>query len=465
MLQKVKQTIDERNLLAAEEAVLVALSGGPDSVALLHILVKLRRPLRLRLSAVYVNHGIRKRAARQEEQFCRSLCEQLGVPLDIVSVDIPTLARKQKKGLEEAGRDYRYAVFEKLSHERQFDKIAMGHHADDQVETVLFRLTRGTGRSGLLGIPHRRGRIVRPLLDVSKAEILAYLRNTRQAFCLDASNRESKFRRNYIRNKLLPALRKNLNQSVDQAVLNLVDSLEAEEAYLEQEVARAAAKSLSITIGGKLELDLKRFTGYDKWLRRRLLRRCLKATCLSGLGPDKRIVERLDKLVHASSGAVSLPGGFRAVVAGQKLVVHRVSAVRFKEPLEPGCPLHLNGLHLTFSSRLVARRDVRLTRKPRARKVILDWARVHPPIEVRSLKPGDRFQPLGMTGSKKIGDYLIDRKVFRVYRDEVPVVCDKKGIIWLVGHELADRVKVDRNTRKVLTIAYNVRRKEIIATV
>ncbi len=465
MLQRVKQTIAARGLLTTGESVLVGLSGGPDSVALLHLLRRLRGSMKLKLFAVYVNHGIRKQAARREEKFCRNLCEQLGVPCEIFSEDIPAKAKRERKGLEEAARDYRYALFERLLQERQFDRIALGHHADDQVETVLFRLTRGTGRSGLLGIPHQRGQVVRPLLDVRKSEILEYLKDNRLDFCLDKSNLESKFRRNYIRNKLLPALRKNLNQSVDQAILNLADSLEAEEAYLAQVTEEAAHKCLTVTVGGKLELDLRRFTGYDKWLRRRLLRHCLKVTCPDSPAPDKSTVERLDRLALESDGATSLPGGFRAVVADQRLVVHRTSAIRFKTPMEPGRTLRLGGLYLSFSSRLVARRLVRLIKKPRARKVFLNWDRVQPPLEVRSLEPGDRFRPLGMTGHKKVGDYLTDRKVSRVYRDEIPVVCDRKGIIWLVGYELADRVKVDRKTRKVLTIAYTVRRKEILAAV
>ncbi|MCP4685289.1 MAG: tRNA lysidine(34) synthetase TilS [bacterium] len=465
MLQKVRRTVKDRGLLKTGDSVLVALSGGPDSVALLRVLAGWRSSMKLQLAAVYVNHGVRKRAARQEERFCRSLCDQLGISLEIVSEDIPARAALEKKGLEEAARDFRYAALERVAQERHLDRIALGHHADDQVETVIFRLTRGTGRSGLLGIPYRRGRIVRPFLDVGKSEILEYLDKCGQSFCVDKSNRESKFRRNYIRNRLLPALRKNLNPSIDQAVLNLVDSLEAEETHLEEITDRAAQRCLSVTVGGKLELDLKRFTGYDKWLRRRLLRRCLKVTCPGGLAPNKRTVERLDRQAHLSSGAVSLPGGFRAVVAGPKLVVHKTSAVKIRERLEPGQPLHLEGLHMSLSSRLVARREVRLIRKPRARKVVLDWDRVQPPLEVRTLGPGDRFRPLGMTGHKKAGDYLTDRKVFRVYRDEITVVCDKKGIIWLVGYELADRVKVDKNTRKVLTIAYTVRRKEIIAAV
>lgn len=462
---KVRRTIEEHHLLSGGEAVLVALSGGPDSVALLQLLVGLSRSLDLTLTAVYLNHGIRKRAAAREEKFCSALCERLAVECLVVREDIPALALREKKGLEETARDFRYALFEKIVEERHLDKIALGHHADDQVETVLFRLARGTGRSGLLGIPHRRGRIIRPLLDLRKDEILNYLNDNGIEYCLDRSNLESKYRRNYLRNKLLPALRKNLNPSVDRAILNLVDSLEAEEAFLLGETAKAVRRSLSRSPGGKLELDLKRFSGYDKWLRRRLLRYCLKATCVAGLAPDKRTVERLDQLAAEAEGAVALVGGWRAVASGGRLVFHRSKPLRFDRVLKPGKSIRLEPLRSNLSSRLQNRRQTRLVKKTRSRQVLVDWLKVSPPLRVRSLKPGDKFRPLGMTGHKKVGDFLTDRKVPRVYRDEIPVVCDSKGIIWVVGQELADRVKIDNNTRKVLSIAYTVQRKEIFAAV
>ena len=465
MLLRVKRTIADHDLLTEGDGVLVGLSGGPDSVALLHLLTRMRRSMRLEIQAVYLNHGIRKRAARREEIFCRELCERLKVPCEIVTEDVPALARRQKKGLEEAARDLRFKVLGNIADERGLNKIALGHHADDQVETILFRFARGTGRSGLLGIPHSRDRIVRPLLDLRKSELLAYLKRHRLAFCTDHTNLDSKYRRNYIRNKLLPALRKNLNPSVDQAILNLADSLEAEESFLERLRAEAARNCLSATAGGKLELDLRRFSSYDKWLRRRLLRYCLKVTCPESPAPDKRTVEGLDQLARSDTGAVSLPGRLRAIVVGPKMVFHRTPAIRFRKSLEPGERLRLSKLSVNFSSRLKERGQIRLIKRPRAKKVFLDWEKIRPPLEVRSLRAGDRFRPLGMTGHKKVGDYLTDRKTPEVYRDEIPVVCDTKGIIWLVGFELADRVKIDEYTKKVLTIAYTVRRKEILAAV
>ena len=154
---QVRHTIEEHDLIRPGQSVLVALSGGPDSVALLHLLVSFRDEWKLRLGAVHVNHRIRKREAMRDEKFCEELCEQLQIDLTIATEDIPARAKRLKKGVEETGRDFRYEFFEFLAEEDDYDTVALGHHQHDQVETILFRLLRGTGRTGLMGMPVRRG--------------------------------------------------------------------------------------------------------------------------------------------------------------------------------------------------------------------------------------------------------------------------------------------------------------------
>jgi len=459
-LQKIKGTIKQDGLVSTGDSVLVALSGGPDSVALLHLLSRLRRPLKLTLLAVYVNHGIRPRAAKREERFCRELCDRLSIELTIVSGDIPALSKKNKRGLEEAAREFRYEALERLADEQNCNRIAVGHHADDQVETVVFRIFRGTGRTGMLGIPIKRGRIVRPLLHFTRNEILEYLAKNELPFCEDRSNKDTTFRRNYIRRKLLPQVRKHLNPAADGALLNLIDTMGAEEEYLEKITRKTARKCLRTTPGAKIALDLKRFVGYDLWLRRRLLRRCLQVVCRSGSSPDKEVIERLDRMAVYRGSAVSLPQSVQAAIIGDELVVYRRLRRKVREQLVVGERLTLKWPSVSFFCTLSGRKRSEIVKKARNTKVHLDWNKLTPPLEVRTIGSGDRFGPLGMTGHKKIGNYLTDRKVAREYRDEVLVVCDKRGIVWLVGFEIADRVKITKDTRKVFTIDYRVTKGE-----
>lgn len=469
-VQKVKQTVTAHDLLDKGNSVLVALSGGPDSVALLHILNRMRKSQKsqksqksmwLQLGAVYVNHQIRKRASRREEQFCQRLCDILNVPLTIVRGDVPAVAKHDKLGLEEAAREFRYATFEHLASEDGYDRIAVGHHADDQVETILFRLFRGTGPTGLIGMPARRGKIIRPLFDLCRTEILEYLKKNKLDWCEDKSNQSLKFKRNYIRHRLLPAIRKNLNPKAENAILSLADTLEADNEILAEMVAKASRKCLGITPGGKFRLALDKYGDYAVAIRRRLLRRCLKATCRDSQMPDKEVVERLDRLALNRSGSISLPGRVQAVVANDHLLIFSRQKRSVRVPFEPGQRLKLEWPSISIAGRVVVkdREGVSgLSMKRRSSRVLLDQDKLTPPLEVRTIRPGDRFGPLGLKGSKKVGNYLTDRKVHQAWRDEILILCDRQGPVWLIGYEIADRVKMDDQTRKVLSVGYSVRK-------
>jgi tRNA(Ile)-lysidine synthase len=460
-LHKVKQTIEAHQLLEKGHAVLVALSGGPDSVALLHILYRLRKSYRLKLGAVYINHHMRPSAAKKEETFCQQLCDRLGVSLTMVREDVPALAKKRGLGLEETARDVRYAVFDRVARAGEYDRVALGHQADDQVETILFRLIRGTGPVGLIGMPVKRGKYIRPLLELTRSEVLGYLKKHSLSWCEDTSNKSVKFRRNWIRHRLLPDLRKNLNPKADAAILALADHLAEDEAYLQSIVDRAVRKTVRMTPGGKIALALGLYRGYPVSLRHRLLRYCLKATCQSESSLGREAVQRLDRLAMSGSGTISLPGLVQATVAGSTLYLWLRGAVDVHEEFAPGRSLNLDRPAVRFTSRLERLARVGAKRSTGGSRIRLDWNKLRPPLLVRTIRPGDRFRPLGMKGHKKVGDFLTDRKVPRPLRDEVLLLCDQEGPVWVAGHEIADRVKIDERTGKVLTVAISVRQKEV----
>lgn len=456
MLKQIQKSINEHELLREGDRVLVALSGGPDSVALLEVLASLKKKLSLELSAIYVNHQIRPRAAVKEEKFCRRLCEKLNVEFMSFTHDVPGKARGEGLTVEEAGRNVRYDLFEKLAREHGYTKIALGHHRDDRVETVLFRLLRGTGPAGLAGMPVKRGKIIRPLYDVSKEDILAYLKERGLKYCHDQSNRQSDYSRNFIRLKLLPAIRDKLNSGVDKALINLSEIAADEERFLESRVKEAFIKAVGRTPGGKIRLDLKRFSGYAIWLQRRLLRRCLTSFSLDETGPDRAVVERVLELCKAGRKSVSLPGRLQAAASDTELILYRRQSSKFLAELVPGQKCRLEWPRVELSASVTNSVEPVKTVKLSS-TVAVDFKKVVWPLTVRNIRPGDRFLPLGMKGSKKVGNYLTDRKVPTALRDEVLVVTDRKGIIWLVGYEIAHRVKIDSQTRKVLKIAVRQR--------
>jgi len=450
IIEKVKSTILEYNLLKQGDSVLVALSGGPDSVALLSVLVHLKKRFKLQLYALYINHNIRKRAAKKEEQFCQTLCEQLKVKLFIVFGDIPSLSQLTKKGLEETARNFRYATFERFCQAYDINRVALGHHKDDRVETILFRILRGTGRTGLQGIPIKRDKFIRPLYSLTKREITNFLNENGLPYCLDQSNFETNFKRNFVRHKLLPIIRKNLNPMVDNALINLSETSSEEETFLDNIVQKHLKKIVFRTVGGKVEISLKKFRNYDGWLRRRLLRYCLAELSEVDSIPDKIVVDRLDKLCILGGKGISLPNKIQAVLLDDKLVLFKKRSKGYKQVLTENKKYNLEQLNL--SVRLKERKGVRLIKQKQAKTVLLDKSKIIPPLYIRNIKPGDKFKPLGLKGTKKIGNYLTDRKVNKIYRDEIPVLCDKQGIIWLVGYEIDDRVKITKVTKEVLEI-------------
>lgn len=458
MIASVSKTIEDHELIRRGDSVLVALSGGPDSVALLDILCRLRKRLKLELSAVYVNHQIRPKAASREEAFCSALCQNQKVEFISVAADVPSLAAESKQSLEQVGRELRYREFERIAQENAIDRIALGHHADDRAETILFRIIRGTGTAGLKGIPIKRGKIVRPLYHLTKSEILDYLDQRNIEFCIDRSNLKTDFKRNLIRLRLLPEIRQSLNPAVDSALLGLGETAQAEDQFLERLAARAIKKAVRFSPGGKIELDLILFSNYDLWLRRRLIRHCVTLLSPSGLAPDRKVTERLVNLSPNGKRSISLPGGIQATEVTGKLVFLRKEKLGYCKELRSGTIQSLDNPRINLKFRSVRERGLPLKKERRSSSVRIDADRVSLPLMVRSIRPGDRFRPLGMKGSKKVGDYLTDRKLHPVYRDEIPVVCDTQGIVWLVGFEIDERVKIDKRTKKVLKIEYTQRR-------
>lgn len=452
MLPKVEQFIREKSLLASGDHVLVALSGGADSVALLLTLHRLSTQFHLHLTAVYINHGLRPKAARAEELFCRELCEGLNVPLQIERADVKLLAKEQGVGIEEAGRTLRYNAFARLADQLGCTKVATGHHADDQAETVLFRVLRGTGTSGLAGIQPRRGMVVRPLLSCTRTDIIEFLSSSGVSFCEDRSNRDQRFSRNYLRHTLLPQIRQRLNPNVDRALQNLADNAADSEAIVAKITAEVVSKLAGWTVGGKLRLALSNLRGYDEAIQRRVLRHCLALLSPEGAAPDRDTVLRLMALGRQSRGGLSLPDGLEARQTGEELLIYRPTKPVYAHPLELGGICRLDLPMLTIRATGSRRYNGRIERKRRSATVTVDAERIDGLLTVRPIRRGDRFRPLGARGQKKVSDYLTDRKVPPVLRDEIPVVADEKGIVWLVGFEIADRVKVDQRTTEVITL-------------
>ncbi|MQY65690.1 MAG: tRNA lysidine(34) synthetase TilS [Clostridia bacterium] len=449
---KVKKIIERYNMFSPGDRVLVGVSGGPDSVCLLHILNRCRKEMALSLHVVHINHGIRKRESKREEKFVSHLAGRMDLPITVKSLDVPSYARRKKLTVEEAARDMRYSAFERLAGKLNAKKIALGHTASDQVETVLMHLLRGSGPQGLSGIPPVRKlgstAVVRPLIEVNKEEILNYLKKNNLTFCLDSSNRKTEYFRNKVRLKLLPLLRKNYNENIDGALLRLSEILKEENAYWERVVERALGKVVSRE-SEKILIDFKRFLRYNVIVQRRVLYR------LFGGIVSLSQIEAIRNLAQKSSQGKRIYLGKRFSVRkeGNFLIFSSSPERRFKKfnyPLRVPGKNEIEGLNLTLNTRIV---DFYPVSEKETNTAYFDVDKINfKKLLLRNRREGDRFKPFGLRGTKKLSDFFIDRKIPRRLRDRVPLLVEGEDILWVVGIRRADKARITEDTKKILEV-------------
>jgi tRNA(Ile)-lysidine synthase len=458
ILSRVKENIVSQGLIHVGEKVLVSFSGGPDSTALLHILHKLSKSMKYNLGACYINHNIRPRASKREAVFCADFCRKLCIPYNLIDADIPEYAGKERLSLEEAGRIFRREALVKLARDDGYNKIALGHHLDDIVETILFRLFRGTGPQGVMPIKPISGAFIRPLFNLTKKEILGYLKKQKVEFLLDRSNIKSDFSRNYIRNEIVPMIKKKFGRKYRNSIYNFAQLISEENRFLDGLTRKEAKKISRFTPGGKIVVDLKKLSAYDLWLRRRIIKHLLESiTARPGAGSFDEI-ERVMGLLESGFRSVNLGDDIRVARDRDSLVFARKKIRVKKRILNLPGSTEIEELSTGIVTSLIpAGNAIRNVQKKRL-KVHIDCDSLVQPIAIRGIIAGDRFQPLGMNGTKKVGDYLTDKKIPHDMRDEILLVTDKKGIIWLAGMEIADRVKIKTKTKRVLEIEL-IRRK------
>lgn len=448
MLEKVREAIERRRLLGSGEHVLVAVSGGADSLALLYALYWLRKEYALPLTIAHLDHGIRADTA-EDLKVVRQAAEDLGLPLLYERADAPALAREKKLNLEEAARIVRRGFLERAAREVGAEKIALGHTRTDLAETVLLHLLRGAGPGGLRGLLWESPPYIRPLLSCSREETRAFCREHDIPFHDDPTNFDTRLLRNAIRLELLPQLSR-YNPRAEEALARAAELWAEAEEVLDWAAGRALAE-LKTEDG----LDLAKLRGLPSGVQALAVRAFL-AENLGGTRRLERVhIEDILRLLQPGrSEEVALPGGIPAVLSGGKL---RVGMVRVEE-LEPLPPrelpvpgeLELPELGWRLKARLIPRPGSLVPPSPFV--AYLDPGKVRLPLSVRTRRPGDRLCPLGMAGEKKVKALLMEAKVPKAERDRWPLVCDGAGICWVVGVRIADGYKVGPEANKVLML-------------
>ena len=450
VLSRVAQTIATYDLVGRGNRVLVGFSGGPDSTALLHILCRLSKKIGITLGALYINHRLRPRAAIAEARFCEETCGSLSIPFHFEEVDIGDLAEKERAGIEETARKYRYLIYTRLAQQESYDFIAVGHNRDDRVETILFNLFRGSGRLGVAGMPPKRGLFIRPLYDISREEIVIWLKQNGLNYMTDRSNFSRQFTRNRIRHQIIPLIEKEITSAAADNIIRFSEIMADEEEYLDEKIAKLFRRLASETPGGKFKLDLTGLLEYDVWFLRRLVRKLLNRAGLFEIAFAE--IERVIELIRSDkSSRISITGNKIAEKCGPVLFLYGPGQkIERREVTIPG-RYHLHYPKVSITLEYVGGADVNKIKRS-SRIAYVDAGKLSGQLYIAGPGRGDRFRPYGRPGSKKVGDFLTDLKYPRPLRDELPVLHDGRGIVWVAGVEIDARVKIDRQTKQMVKL-------------
>lgn len=451
-LERVRETIDAHGMIAAGDLVLVAVSGGPDSTALLHALVQLKPKLRFRLRAAHLNHGIRGEEAEADAKAAAAFVRKLGVPFHQHRVDVPGYAEARGLSLEAAAREVRYQWLDSVANRFRARRIATGHTADDQAETVLLNLLRGTGPRGLAGIAPVRGRIIRPLIAVTRSAVERYCERHQLTYRIDSSNEDVAFARNRIRHDIIPSLAQ-LQPGLVGNLCRLAEIMRAEDDFMSEQAEntlRAAASQRPGEVGVLLSL----FGALPAALQRRVLR-----TAIAKVKGDELDIalERIEALVHLAltgrTGAViELPGGLRAERTYGELVIAPVPSEKTPNGEEWLLPLPGEVTIPELEFKITAERS-RAKRPPGSpMAALVNAAKISGPLTVRTRHRGDRFRPIGMKGGVKLQDFFVNAKVPRAERDRIPLVLSGDDIVWVVGYRVNESFKVTDRTRRSIQL-------------
>ncbi|WP_353685018.1 tRNA lysidine(34) synthetase TilS [Thermodesulfovibrio sp. 3907-1M] len=452
IIKKVKHTIEKYNMISMEDHILVGLSGGPDSVCLIQILHMLKPAYKLKISAAYIDHGLRPEDVPKEIEFCKYLCESLNISFYTQSIDVKSFAKNEKINIQEAARILRYGALEQISINIKAHKIAVAHNADDQAETVIMRLLRGAGPAGLSGIPPVRKKIIRPLIEVERAEIEKFLSEKNISYITDPSNESLKYLRNKIRKTLMPVV-KSISPQATKIISRTADILREENDYINVAVTKALMRLMSRKTDKKVELFCNPMEVLNIVVLRRALRVAIDSVKdLKGLTFDH--IEEIIKLIKTGKPGdrLYLPKGIRAIKGYSTLTVtaespKKLSTYEIPKPMD----IYLKEANIFLSLKEIKREELQDFGNGKS-TIYIDMDKIKFPLIVRARKAGDYFYPFGFGKKKKLQDFFVDEKVPRDERDTVPVIESNGDIVCIAGYRLDDRFKIDDNTKRCLQI-------------
>jgi tRNA(Ile)-lysidine synthase len=451
MIDKVKKNLLEKIQIKESETILLGLSGGPDSVCLFHILRQLRSELGIQFVCAHINHMYRGKSANEDEQFVKDLCATYQIKCYIERKHATQYAKEQGLSEEEAGRSIRYGFFNRILGKLGGGYIATAHHYNDQVETVIQRIIRGTGLKGLGGMDFKSGQVIRPLLDVKRFEIEAYLNENQYEFCEDPTNMETIYGRNKVRLELLPHLEKHYNPKISESLYRL-----SQIAKQDNDIMDDYTKQIFQRIGKRdkdgIRLKIDDFNELKTGMKHRLIRHGIELVKGETIDIGYTHIDPFIQMCRAmqSGKKKELPRDIMLEIEYEWIRIHQTKDAVKEYTYNINKVGKTDLLEIGLS---VICKKVPCQKEIKSSNIIyVDYDKIKGNLIIRNRRSGDKFVPLGMKGTKKLKDFFIDEKIPRSQREEIPILTDEQQILWVFPYRMDERYKIDRKTNEILMI-------------
>lgn len=457
IFEKVLSTINKYELIQKGDKIVVGLSGGPDSVCLLHILSRMKEKWDLEIYAAHLNHQIRGIEAQKDAFYISKLCEDLGITFFIKSINVPEYCEKNGVSIEEGARQLRYEMFYEIKKNIRANKIAIGHNLNDQAETILMRMMRGTGLQGLKGIEYIRDNvIIRPILDIERYEIEEYCSQNKLNPRIDQTNLESIYTRNKIRLELIPYMKDNFNSNVIESIVRMGNSLRSDSDYIENE-ALNKFNEISNLNDGSAELKLNKYINLHNAIKVRVLRNSIKHILGDTNFIDQRHIDdiieledesKIDKMINLPRGIFVYRKKDSLIITNKEIVIEDIE---FCYNIPSNGFIKVKEIGSVIETQVISVDKYKTSKTDKSCKWF-DFNKIKGGIVVRNRKAGDKIKLPG--GSKKVKDLFIDMKIPKEDRSKIPVIADEQGILSVGDFRHSENYKIDSHTKEVLKVSF-----------
>lgn len=465
MIQKCREYMNQYHMVEQQDTIIIGVSGGADSICLLCVLNELSRDWNLRLIAVHVNHGLRGEEADRDERYVKALCEKLKVPFLCYHIDVNRIAKNRKQSEEEAGRDARRAIFESVCRKYKGQKIALAHHADDNGETMLLHLFRGTGLRGLCGIWPVTGQYIRPLLWARKREMETYLSENHMSYCVDVTNESLDYTRNRLRNQVLPYIEDTVNRRAVQHMNDAMEQLREVEAYLEDEAEKAYQQVVLTDMEDdegmySLEILEASYRLFPHVIGTMVIQKAIVQVAGQSKDICRFHIEAVEDLLDNQAGrSLNLPYCVEAKRTYKGVRFSKVTSMdqdRTEEEIFlniPGITKGSNGWQIVCRIFDLPQTGA-FPEKPYTKW--FDYDTIKNRLAIRTRRAGDRISVYSDGRSQKLKQFLVNRKVESAKRDRTMLIADGDQIVWIVGMRMSSAYQITKQTHKVLEIRIQI---------